>query len=823
MRRFWVAAIFVAVAIATPFSVSAQVGPPPPPPDGPVISVADVTAFTQDPSGTSVTFAPTAYDNVLAESPAVICEPASGSLFPVTITTVDCSATNSAATTTYKSFTVSVILDTTPPVITTPGDQAFNATSVPATPPLVEATATDDLDSSPIVTHAPSTFSAGTTEVIWTATDAAGNTSTATSSVTITIPDTVQIALRDGSTLIGPFTVELPSDEASDYMLAPTGSSTAYAIPAQSALALLSSLDSSQDSFELTDVSYSNAFSSFLVNCISVPAASASPDCYNWTFAVNGSFPMLGMDHYTLNPGDVMYVFFGTPWNISTDKSAVTTDESFTATAQKYDAATGTYIAAEGYVVGAVQFDNFFTATEFATSTADAGGNAILTLSATGTYAIGIYEAGYFPNVSVTVSAASAPPSGGGGGGGISHATFNVPAALAYLSSKQNPNGSLDVDFVTDWVAIAFAAADPGEAKTKLRSYLLSATPTMSSVLDYERHAMALMALGISPFNGTSVDYISPIVAAFDGTQIGSASLENDDIFALLPLLKAGYSTSDDIIQKSVAFIISRQAANGSWTGGVDITAAAIQALTPAKSLGGVTEALTKAEGYLRSQQQPNGGFSNAPATSWTMQAIGALGQSEHQWAPGGYYPTDYLATFQQPDGGVETTSASLQTRIWSTAYAIPGALKQPWYALLSSFTRPASATGGGGSSTSATTTAATSTAPVATSTLAIATTTEPIMEATTTPLVLADTISPSETSAPLAQRAVPPPQEESVEEVAIDESTTTAAAPTQVAAVAAVAPGFSWWWLILILLALLALAAYMSRRTRREKGQSED
>ena len=63
------------------------------------------------------------------------------------------------------------------------------------------------------------------------------------------------------------------------------------------------------------------------------------------------------------------------------------------------------------------------------------------------------------------------------------------------------------------------------------------------SVTDYERHAMALMTLGINPYNGTSVNYIQKIVDSFDGNQIGDPSLINDDVFAIFPLVKSGYSS----------------------------------------------------------------------------------------------------------------------------------------------------------------------------------------------------------------------------------------------------------------------------------------
>jgi len=302
----------------------------------------------------------------------------------------------------------------------------------------------------------------------------------------------------------------------------------------------------------------------------------------------------------------------------------------------------------------------------------------------------------------LTPTDAPAPPpapapvstGGGSGDGGIVHQSLNVPAALAYLSSVQQDDGSFGSMLLSDWTALAFSAADPGSAKGKLRDYLLTATPSFGSTTDYERHALALLALGINPYSGTPVDVITPIVRSFDGAQIGDPSLDTDDIFALFPLLRAGYRASDDIIQKTAAFIVSRQDANGSWDGSTDVTAAAIQALSDAGALQGASDALIRAEAYLRAKQSADGGFGNSFTTSWVLQAIAVLHAQTSSFVSAGYTPHDYLAGLQQADGGLEPTSASLQTRVWATAYAVPAALGKTWSSLLVSFPRPETGSG---------------------------------------------------------------------------------------------------------------------------------
>jgi len=298
--------------------------------------------------------------------------------------------------------------------------------------------------------------------------------------------------------------------------------------------------------------------------------------------------------------------------------------------------------------------------------------------------------------ISFTISLqSSGGGSGGESGGGQIEVPFNVTAALAFLSGKQKMNGSFGLpaqagtDFLTDWAAIALASAGPSKARDIAHEYLLSASPSMTTVTDYERHAMALMALGIDPYIGTATDYITPIVKAYDGTQIGDTKLVNDDIFALFPLPKAGYAADSEIIQHTIAFILAKQNANGAWEGSADLTAAAIQALAPFDSVPGVTTALTKAKEYLREVRGLDGNWKNSFEASWVVQALHALNEPISSWIQDGRTPMSTLANMQERDGGIEPVSSSEGTRIWATAYAIPAALGKPWNDILHSFSKP--------------------------------------------------------------------------------------------------------------------------------------
>lgn len=273
------------------------------------------------------------------------------------------------------------------------------------------------------------------------------------------------------------------------------------------------------------------------------------------------------------------------------------------------------------------------------------------------------------------------------GGGVWYHAPFDVPRAIAYLESVQNSDGSFGSPMLTDWVAIASAAENSAPLRQRLAAYY-AIRPIISDVVtENERHAMALLALGINPYSGTSVDYITPIVRSFDGKQIGDPSLANDDIFAVFPLLHAGYTLQDQILASTTEFIISQQAADGSWAESVDMTAAAIQVMRLLPDTGAHRHVVSKAVGYLRSKQRTDGGFGDPYSSSWMLQAIAAMQGTSSDWQQELRTPDYYLATLQEADGGVMASTTN--ERVWATAYAIPGIRRATWDSLLESFPKP--------------------------------------------------------------------------------------------------------------------------------------
>lgn len=603
-------------------------------------------------------------------------------------------------------------------------------------------------------------------------------------------PESVNLVIRNASSTVFSGNVDLPDDLAPDLMIVPdNGASSTIAISPKSVLGVLETLQASSTTFKITKLSYFSSLNSFLINCVAAPADSAAPDCDNWTYAVNGSYPALAVDRTILKNNDTVYLFFGSRHKVSLSAGSALAGQPFTATAWQYDLSSGDYVPLSGVTLGAGNFNPDFSFNEIATSAVDSMGQATFTISATGTMAVGVKEDFYFPYVSINITdTASAPPAqaggGGGGGAGASHLNFNLPDALAFVSGRQNADGSFASPIVTDWAALAFASADPGAAKTKLYNYLQTARPEFLSVTDYERHAMALLSLNINPYSGSPTDCISPIVKAFDGAQIGDVSLDTDDIFAIFPLTHSGFGPADPIIQKEISYIISRQLPDGSWDESADVTAAAISAIGPFFASPGYVKAMGNAIAFLAAAQKADGGFGNIDSTSWVQTMLTAVKEGDPaHFVPlassAGLLPTDFMAASQQPDGGVLSPD-----RVWSTAYAITAASGKSWLSILHSFPLPdaAALTSGGTASNNSGSVLGESTSTAADLTISTATTT-PQSTASGSPVALKP---PLTVSPPPALTAAPKPRALSL---AAKTKALPFVAPEQISAPPAAAP----------------------------------
>src|SRR5207237_1215281 len=169
------------------------------------VTVADTTAPTltlpgnltleaTGADGAVATYTASAHDIVSGDVP-VTFSVASGNTFPLGTTTVTATAQDGAGNTATGSFTVTVV-DTTPPMLTVPGNLTLEATSSAAAVATYNANAHDIVSGTLPVTFSiasGSTFPLGSTTVTASAKDAAGNT--AAGSFTVTVVDTTSPVL----------------------------------------------------------------------------------------------------------------------------------------------------------------------------------------------------------------------------------------------------------------------------------------------------------------------------------------------------------------------------------------------------------------------------------------------------------------------------------------------------------------------------------------------------------------------------------------------------------------------------------------------------
>lgn len=403
-----------------------------------------------------------------------------------------------------------------------------------------------------------------------------------------------------------------------------------------------------------------------------------------WTWFANLELGPVALNKHQLVANETLLLSIGTfPLKINVSNTSPEINTSTTITVSKFSFDSNfnpVWLPAPGSTIYIGSY----------TVTPNAEGIATFTATTTDSLAIYATLTNFLPTERVTLTAVtSSVPSaqsggGGGGGGSVLPSQGDVDTALAFLLRHQQSDGSFGSGMHNDWVALALSSTDKAQAPLNALLPHLLKQNELTNVTDYERRAMVLEALGIDPY--THSDTIQKIISEFDGVQIGNPNLVNDDIFSLFPLMHAGYTKGDEIIAKEVTFILSNQDQNGSW-GSVDLTSAAIQALVPLSDAEGVPDAILKARNYLVSHQDTNGCFGNSYSTSWALQAIAALGESPSLWAVwGGSMPLSCMALLQASDGGFGPIEATIESRVWATAYAIPALQGKSWNTILQAF-----------------------------------------------------------------------------------------------------------------------------------------
>jgi hypothetical protein len=171
---------------------------------GPTVTPpTDVTAPAENASGANVSYGSASANDLVSGSVPVTCDPASGSLFPLGVTTVTCTATDAHMNPGSATFTVTV-QDMTPPTLVGMPANIVVSSTTPTVVTYTNPTATDNVDPSPSVVCSPasgSTFPFGTTTVTCTATDDSGNQTTGSFTVTVQDPDAPVVTVPANMTL----------------------------------------------------------------------------------------------------------------------------------------------------------------------------------------------------------------------------------------------------------------------------------------------------------------------------------------------------------------------------------------------------------------------------------------------------------------------------------------------------------------------------------------------------------------------------------------------------------------------------------------------
>ncbi len=504
----------------------------------------------------------------------------------------------------------------------------------------------------------------------------------------------VTLIIRDGDVI---FTDTVPLQPAGTIEL------NSHSLNADSVLSVLNDADKSSDSFEITDLQYYDSYGSFYLKCIT---DFIGDRCDNWQYLVNDIYPGIGMDQNILSGGENVYVYFGPQNRVVLSSESINTDNSLTVTAQKYNYLDNSWTIRTGVTVGLTQPDpnNPWSPTEVQTGAVDENGEVSFSSIPVGSYNVGIKEDFYFPTETLIVITPPAQVSGGsvgGNGGGLliqnpipvteevqtEKVKFNSKKAFEFIISQQEENGSFGEDLYTDWVALALASGNHQDQTIKLIKYFGESKTTGNLLTDYERHSMALMALGLNPYSVNGENYIGKIIDSFDGKQFGDINEDNDDIFALIVLQNAGYVKDEDIIKDTIAYILSKQKENGSWDENVDMTGASMEALTFFSQDEGVKNALMRAKEFLKQNQKDTGGWGNVSSTAWAIEGILGLGEKPEDWIKSENIPLDYLALNQDTDGGMK--NGDIKSKLWETAYTVTALSGKTWNQIMQKFEKP--------------------------------------------------------------------------------------------------------------------------------------
>jgi hypothetical protein len=503
----------------------------------------------------------------------------------------------------------------------------------------------------------------------------------------------INLMIRDSSSIL--FSGIVPLNTSQTVSLSDSSGSPRE-INSKSVLSLLNDADILSSQFSISNLQYYDSFGSLYLKCIT--PENAEEKCDNWQYTVNDNYSSIGMDKNILSGGENVYLYFGSQYRTHLSSNSIITSNSLTTTAEEYNYQNDTWKKRTGVTVGITQTNpnDPWSPLEIKTQVVDENGITVFTSLTSGSYKVGIKEDFYFPAEELIVN----NPIIATGGGSYSAPSstikeeiklktkFDLKKATNFIISQQKDNGSFGEDLYTDWVATSIGSLENKDINInsiiKLIKYITEYKTKEASLTDFERHAISLMALGINPYNANGENYIEKIVNSFDGKQFGDIDKDNDDIFALIVLNNAGYIEADKIISGDTTYILSKQKENGSWDENIDMTGAAIVALSTYKESINVKNSLEKAKNFLKEKQKEDGGWGNVSSTAWVIGGILALGEKPEDWVKNSNTPLDYLGENQDIDGSIKNENK--ENKIWETAYVITALSGKTWNQIMQKF-----------------------------------------------------------------------------------------------------------------------------------------
>ena len=400
-----------------------------------------------------------------------------------------------------------------------------------------------------------------------------------------------------------------------------------------------------------------------------------------WTYYVNDTEAMVGASDYNLENGDTLLFVYGdygmtTPLRLTVSNTQPTTAQAMTASVK--------YKSGDSYLPMAGATVYFGTKAV----TTDANGKATFTQKKAGNMKVYATANGYTKTADKTIHVHAVAKKRQSVN--FAKRTAQSNDGVAYIKKQIGKNGVVsDSQSITEWSAMALAVA--GQPNAALSAAVKKYEPKAADgTTEIARHILALEAIGADSRNTNKVNFVNRLSGTKSNNQFGSSTYCNDDIFAGLALVSADAKKMSDDMKDAVKASLACQNEDGGFgyaidgESDVDTTAAWIMLASQLHTKNNHYKKLlktpyAKATAFLRSAQNPDGGFgyaigetSNTSSTAWATMALSAQGLEAGSVLKNNQSGFTYLKTTYTKNGSYEyDTIGSDSIESLNTAYAI--------------------------------------------------------------------------------------------------------------------------------------------------------